>query len=70
MKQSIAVVGLVLLFTAAAFAIPFWMPCPLDDLDSRWTGAYKYIDGVRVAIYRCPRGHEFVVKCPPGDSPH
>jgi hypothetical protein len=58
MKKSVAVLGLVLLLTAAAFAIPFWMPCQLDDLDSRWAGAYEYIDGVRVAILKYIYGGE------------
>lgn len=59
----------LLLATALAMAIPMYMPCPLDDLQSRWTGEYKYVDGVRMAVYQCPRGHRFAVRCPPGQSP-
>jgi hypothetical protein len=70
MKQSLAIAALVLLLTAAALAIPYYLPCPVDELQSRWTGEYKYVDGVRMAIYRCPRGHKFQVRCPLGDSPH
>jgi len=70
MKRAIPLAVAVALLIASAFAIPYYLPCPIDDLQSRWTGEYKYVDGIRMAIYRCPRGHTFQVRCPIGDSPH
>lgn len=70
MRQPLVLIPFVLLLTVVLMAIPYYLPCPIDELQSRWTGEYKYVDGVRMAIYRCPRGHKFEVRCPIGDSPH
>jgi hypothetical protein len=61
MKRVCSLIAFLLLACALAWALPD-LACPVDGLRSHFTGEYKYIDLVRMAIYRCPRGHEFAVR--------
>lgn len=54
---------MALLITLAAVACPAMANCPVDDLDSVFTGVTRSVSGRMFAQYRCPSGHRFWVRC-------
>jgi len=55
---------LVLLLAAAvALACPVSAPCPVHDYSTGYYTGTQFIDGVAMGVYRCPRGHSFLVRC-------
>jgi hypothetical protein len=61
MKRLKYVIVFILLAVALAFALPE-VACPVDGLNAKWTGRDEYVELVRMHVYRCPRGHEFLVR--------
>lgn len=64
MKKAISVTFLLLLAAlAVALACPTSAKCPIHDgSDGYFTGT-RFIDGVLVGVYHCPRGHDFIERC-------
>lgn len=64
MKKAIGVSLLLLMASiAVAVACEVSMNCPIHDGSvANFTGT-RFIDGVLVGVYHCPRGHDFIARC-------
>lgn len=61
MKRVKQCIVLWLLLATLAWALPD-LPCPVDGLRSHFTGKTEYVGLTLMNVYRCPRGHEFLVR--------
>jgi len=59
---AVILLGLTLL-GVAALACPSSSPCPIHDYSSGYFSGVRFIDGVQMGVYNCPRGHSFLVRC-------
>lgn len=64
MKRVLGITGLLLLVAlAVALACPTSVSCPIHDgSDGHFTGT-RFVDGVLMGVYHCPRGHDFLARC-------
>jgi hypothetical protein len=64
MKKVISVSFLLLLVAlAVALACATSVSCPIHDgSEGSFTGT-RFVDGVLMGVYHCPRGHDFLARC-------
>lgn len=63
MKKIIATLAILTALSIASIANAMQNPtCPFDDSSAYWTGKTEFIEAHMFRVYKCVRGHQFLVR--------
>jgi hypothetical protein len=64
MKKAISVTFLLpVVALAVALACPVTVSCPIRDGSEASLTGTRFVDGVLMGVYHCPRGHDVMARC-------